>query len=118
SVGGAQVCGRGAREGKELDVADARGEPRDPRVREVAAGRGVTADEPGVEAVRGRIKDVGEPTIPVAVVEDDAPGGVLIHLEEGASLGLDIARGPGRVGGGEGGGGRLDVGVAVVGRVA
>ena len=53
--------------------ADQPGQGRQRRVREQPAGGRVAADDPGRDAGRGRIGEVRQPAVPVAVVEDDRP---------------------------------------------
>ena len=76
-------------------------EGRDRRVRDVPAGSRIGPDEPGRDARGGRIGEVGEPAVPVAVLEQDGTGGLDIELDQRLGLGLDVAVGPGRIGGTE-----------------
>ncbi len=65
-----------------------------PGVGQVAAGRRVAADDPDRHAVRGRIGQVGQAAVPVAVVEDDRSDGGLVHLGQRLGLGDDVLVGP------------------------
>ena len=75
------------------------GEPRQPGVRTGSRrSPGRRGRARSSTPVRRRIQQVGEAAVPVAVVEDDGSGGVLVDLESSASrLGDDVAGGPRRV---------------------
>ena len=76
---------------------DPRGEGRQHRVRQVAAGGRVAPDDPGRDPGGGRIGQVGQARVPVAVLEDDRPRRGHVQLDQGLGLGPDVRRRPGRV---------------------
>ena len=81
------------------------------RVPEVAAGRRVAADHPDRDAGSGRIGQVGQAAVPIAVVEQHGPGGGLVELGHGLGLGPDVPLDPGRVRGTDRGHGLVERGV-------
>ena len=84
-------------QGEDVVGADPCSEPREGRVGHVAAGGRVAADQPGRDAIGGRIGKVGQPAVPVAVVEQDRAGSVDIDLGQRLRLGEDVLGGPVRV---------------------
>ena len=84
-------------QGEDVVGADPCREPREGRVGHEAAGRRIAADQPGRDAIGGRIGQVGQPAIPVTVVEQDRAGGVDIDLGQRLGLGEDVLGGPVRV---------------------
>ena len=97
---------------------DARREGRQGRVGDQAAGRRVAADEPGRDPCGGRVREVGQAAVPVAVVEEDGARRGDIELDERLRLGADVLGRPGRVRRGERAHRRLDVRVGLFLRVA
>ncbi len=93
-------------------------EPRDRHIGHEAAGRRVAADDPGRDAVSCRVRQIGQPAVPVAVVEEDRARRHLVELGERLGLGLDVLHGPIGVGCGQCRCCRCEVRVELVGRVA
>ena len=80
------------------------------------AGR-VAADEPDRDAGRGRVGDVGEAAVPVAVLEQDRASGFDLELGHRLGLGADVVGWPGRVQPPDLADGRLEVRIGHLGRV-
>ena len=58
---------------------------------------GIAADQPGRDAIGCRIGEVGQPAVPVTVVEQDRAGSVDIDLGQRLRLGDDVLGRPVRV---------------------
>ena len=73
---------RGARDRDDVVGADRVRRRRSAcRVERQAAGGRVAPDDPDRDPGRGRIGEVGQPAVPVAVVEQDRPGGLDVELD-------------------------------------
>src|SRR5205085_10169712 len=60
------------------------------RVRDQAAGGAVAADEPGIRRRRGVVRQVRQPRVPLAVLEQDLPDSVAVEPCQGIGLGPDV----------------------------
>ena len=92
---------RRAADGHDPVRTEERRERRQPIVRQVPALVGIGPDQPGRNAQLDRGGDVGQAAVPVAVVEQDSPGGLDVELDERLRLRFDVAIRPRRVGRGE-----------------
>ena len=93
--------------------ADPGRERRQPPRPAEAAGRRVATDQPDRDVGRGRVGEGGQPAVPVAVLGEDRADRRLVELGQRLRLGEDVAVGPRRVGGADGGDRLVEV---VVGR--
>ena len=83
-------------------------------VRDVTARCRIAADKPDRDAGGGRVCEVAQPAVPVAVVEEHGTGRSLVQLGQRPGLGADIAVVPFRVRGTDRSDRRVDVRVAVL----